>query len=69
MPPVTQKSLRARLHSTWERARARIEKKMRVKRTQMKPKTALTTAEATTPPTRKSSMELTPQYFHIMATA
>jgi hypothetical protein len=30
VPPVTQKNLKARLQSTWERARVRMPKKMRV---------------------------------------
>ena len=62
-PPVTQKSLNARLQRTWERASARIPKKIRVYRTHTAPISAATRSDASTPATMNASIERTPQYF------
>ena len=63
LPPVTQKSFSARLQRTWERARARMPKKIRVYRTHTAPKSAATRSEARTPATMNASIERIPQYF------
>ena len=69
VPPVTQKNLKARLHSTWERASVRMLKKMRVYRTQTRPNSAVTSAEATVAPTMNSSIEARSRYLTMNATA
>ena len=63
VPPVTQKNFSARLHRTCDSASVRMEKKILVYRTQMKPKRAAITPPEPSPPTRKASMEVACRYF------
>ncbi len=62
-PPVTQKNFRARLHRTCDSASVRMEKKILVYRTQMKPNKAAITRPDASPPTRKASIEVVCRYF------
>ena len=61
VPPVTQKNLKARLHSTWLSASVRMPKKMRVWRTHTKPNSADTNSVPMRPPRMHSSIDWTPR--------
>src|SRR5438552_15205466 len=63
VPLVIQKNLSASAHTTWDSASVRIEKKIRVYRTQTAPKPAASTRLLTHPANKNPSIEDTCRYF------
>ncbi len=68
VPPVTQKNLKARLHSTCDSASVRMPKKMRVWRTQTNPNSADTSTVPASPPMMQSSIDCAPRSRTMKAT-